>query len=81
MGVSGNDVRLSERNSGRQGRMRPAIKGTATMRIRLDSIKPMLVAGTAAACPDVRQGDPAGAEGSGVVGGRLGGMIRNRDAD
>jgi hypothetical protein len=60
MGVSGNDVRSSERNSGRQGRMRPAIKGTATMRIRLDSITPMLVAGTAAACPDVRQGDPAG---------------------
>jgi hypothetical protein len=69
MGVSGNDVRSSERNSGRQGRMRPAIKGTATMRIRLDSITPMLVAGTAAACPDVRQGDPAGAERARVVGG------------
>jgi hypothetical protein len=40
--------------------MRPAIKGTATMRIRLDSITPMLVAGTVAACPDVSQGDPAG---------------------
>jgi hypothetical protein len=55
MGVSGNDMRSSERNSGRQGRMRPAIKGTATMRIRLDSVTPMSVAGTAAACPDVRQ--------------------------
>jgi hypothetical protein len=42
--------------------MRPANKGTATMRTRLDSITPMLVAGTAAACPDVRQGDPAGVE-------------------
>jgi hypothetical protein len=60
MGVSGNDMRSSERNSGRQGRMRPAIKGTATMRIRLDSITPMSVAGTAAACPDVRRGIPPG---------------------
>jgi hypothetical protein len=69
MGVSGNDMSSSERNSGRQGRMRPAIKGTATMRIRLDSITPMSVAGTAAACPDVSQGDPAGAERSRVDGG------------
>jgi hypothetical protein len=49
--------------------MRLAIKGTATMRMRLDSITPMLVAGTAAACPDVRRGDPAGAERARVVGG------------
>jgi len=68
MGVSGNDMRSSERNSGRRP-MRPAIKGTATMRISLDSITPMLVAGTAAACPDVRQGDPAEAERSRVDGG------------
>ena len=69
MGVSGNDVRSSERNSGRQGRMRPAIKGTVTMRIRLDSITPLLVAGTAAPCPDVRQGDRAGVERFRVGGG------------
>ena len=69
MGVSGNDMSSSERNSGGQGRMRSAIKGTATMRISLDSIAPMLVAGTAAACPDVRQGDPARAECSRVDGG------------
>jgi hypothetical protein len=49
--------------------MRPAIKGTATMRIRLDSITPTLVAGTAAACPDVWQVDPVGAKRSGVDGG------------
>jgi hypothetical protein len=30
------------------------------MRISLDSITPMLVAGTAAACPDVRQVIPPG---------------------
>jgi hypothetical protein len=69
MGVSGNDMRSSERNSGTQGRMRPAIKGTVTMRISLASITPMLVAGTAAACPDVRQGAPAEAERSRVDGG------------
>jgi hypothetical protein len=69
MGVSGNDMSSSERNSGRQGRMRPAIKGTATMRTRLDSITPMLVAGITAACPDVRQGDPAEAKRSRVDGG------------
>jgi hypothetical protein len=66
MGVSGNDVRSSERNSGRQGRMRPAMKGAATMRISLDSITPMLLAGTAAACPDVRPVDLAGAKRSRV---------------
>ena len=49
--------------------MRPAVKGTATMRISLDAITPVLVAGTAAACPDVRQGDPAEAERSRVDGG------------
>ena len=69
MGVSGNDMRSSERNSGRQRRIWPAIKGTATMRTSLASITPMLVAGTAAACRDVRQGDPAEAERARVDGG------------
>jgi len=50
-GVSGNDMRFVGSAIWEARPDAACDQGTATMRIRLDSITPMLVGGTAAACP------------------------------